>query len=401
MAKLTKKLVETLEVRDKDYVVWDSQTPGFGVRIRPTGRRVYILKYRNKHSRQRKPAIGIHGAITTDQARSIAKQWLAAVERGLDPSADKKAARDVSSVKDLAERYLTEHAEVHKRLSSVINDRRLIESRIVPALGSLPVSGVGRPDVDKLHRSLKATPYEANRTLAVMSKMFNLAELWGLRPDGSNPCRHIKRLPEEKRTRFLSTEELERLGEVLIEAEATGSEAPSIVAAIRLLIFTGCRLSEIWTLRWEDVDFDRQCLRLPTTKTGPKLVHLGPPALEVLTEIERVEGNPHVIVGEKPEAHLVNLQKPWRRIRKLAGLDDLRLHDLRHTFASVGAGAGLSLPMIGKMLGHTQAQTTQRYAHLAADPVKEATEKVSNQIAAAMKGEAGEVVSLPGRGAKR
>ena len=398
MPKLTKRLVEGIEPQAQVIVVWDSKIPGFGVRVRPSGRRVYILKYRNRQGRQRKPNIGLHGVFTVDEARKLAGQWLRDVGHGLDPAAARQADRKMPAVKALAERYLTDHAEVRKRPSSVANDRRLIEKRVLPAIGSVGVNAVTRTDIDRLHQSLRKTPYEANRTLALLSKMFNLAELWGLRPDGSNPCRHIKRFKEQKRERFLSADELGRLGEVLVEAEKAQAELPSVMSCIWLLIFTGCRLSEILTLRWDDVDFEAQCLRLPMSKTGSKVVHLGAPALEVLAGIDRVEGNPYVIVGQKARTHLVNMQKPWRRIRKRAGLDDVRLHDLRHTFASFGAGAGLSLPIIGKMLGHTQPQTTQRYAHLAPDPVKQAVVEVSATIAAAMRGQKGEVVSLPRRG---
>ena len=210
--------------------------------------------------------------------------------------------------------------------------------------------------------------------------MFNLAELWGLRPDGSNPCRHVKRFREERRERFLSDAEYQRLGAVLKETEAEGSETAAAIAAIRLLMLTGCRLSEIQKLRWEHVDLEAGELRLPDTKTGAKVVHLGDPAIAILRGIERREGNPWVIAGRKLESHLTDLQHPWRRIRTRADLDDVRIHDLRHSFASGGL-VGEGLPMIGKLLGHTQVQTTARYAHLADDPVKSAANRIASRIA--------------------
>jgi integrase len=243
---------------------------------------------------------------------------------------------------------------------------------------------------------MRRTPGAANRTLALLSKIFNLAEKWGLRSDGSNPCRHVEKNPERKIERYLTAGEFARLGEALVEAERTRTEMPSVIAAIRLLAFTGCRLSEILTLRWDWIDRERGCLNLPDSKTGRKTVYLGAPALEVLTQIGREPGNPHVITGRNPGTHLVNLSKPWYRIRATAGLDGLRIHDLRHSFASFGAGAGLSLPMIGKMLGHTQAQTTLRYAHLSADPLKRAVDTVTSDIAAAMNGEGARVVEISG-----
>jgi integrase len=248
------------------------------------------------------------------------------------------------------------------------------------------VVAVTRADIASLHHAMRATPGAANRVLSLLSKMFTLAEQWGLRPEGSNPVRHIQRYRERRFDRFLSAEELARLGEVLAEAERTQREYASVIAAIRLLIFTGARLSEILELRWQQVDFNHACLRLPDSKSGAKLVHLSPPALEVLYGIECHESNPYVIVGREPCSHLVNLRKPWSRIRARAGLPDVRIHDLRHSFASVGAALGLSLPIIGKMLGHNHASTTQRYAHLAADPVKDAVDKIGATIAVALRG---------------
>jgi integrase len=227
--------------------------------------------------------------------------------------------------------------------------------------------------------------------------MLNLTETWGERPANSNPCRNIEKYRERKRERFLSEGELARLGAALAEAEKQVSESPSAVAAIRLLALSGARLNEILTLRWEHVDFERGCLRLSESKTGAKTIHLSPPALALLASLPRIEGNPHVLPGMKAGAHLVNLEKPWRRIRAAATLPDVRLHDLRHSFASFGAGAGLGLPVIGALLGHTQAATTQRYAHLAADPLKQASDLIGGRIAAALsngKGAPADVVPL-------
>ena len=397
MPKLTKRLIDSLKPRPTDYVVWDADAKGFGARVRPSGRITYLLKYRVRGGRGgvvRKPAIGKHGAITVDQARAIAREWLAEVARGGDPSAQRGEARAGPTVAELAERYLLEHAEPYKRPSSVAEDRRLIEKRINPALGTKKVQAVSRTDVARLHSGLRSTPYEGNRTLALVSKMMALAEAWGHRPDASNPCRHITKFPEAKRERFLSADEIGRLGDVLARAEHEGTESKAAVAAVRLLAVTGCRRGEILTLEWEHVDFENGCLRLAQSKTGPKIVYLAPAALEILQAIEHQDGNPFVIVGAKPGTHLVNLTKPWARLRKLAGLDGVRLHDLRHGFAAIGAAGGLSLPVLGKLLGHTQPGTTARYAHLVGDPLRKAAAQVGGQIAAAMGGETADVVEL-------
>jgi integrase len=238
-------------------------------------------------------------------------------------------------------------------------------------------------------------PYQANRVLAFLSALFNWAEKHGLRPDGSNPCRHVEKYREGRRERFLSQAELGRLGDALREAEQDKSCSPWVVAAIRLLTFTGARRNEILTLRWEHVSEEHESLFLPDSKTGRKAIHLNAPALALLQAIPRLEGNPYVICGEKAGQHLVNLEKPWRRIRKAAKLEDVRLHDLRHSFASVAASGGQSLILIGKLLGHSQPATTARYAHLADDPIKAASEAVGGRIAAAMDGRAkGEVLGF-------
>jgi integrase len=215
--------------------------------------------------------------------------------------------------------------------------------------------------------------------------MMNLAEAWGLRPDGRNPCRHVKKYREQKRERYLTTDELQRLGAALADADRDKTETPFALTAIGLLLLTGARLTEILTLRWDYVDIANAVLRLPDSKTGAKLIYLNDAAIALMRTVPKMAGNPFIIAGGRPGAHLVNLQKPWRRVRAAAELDDVRIHDLRHSFASVAASAGMSLPMIGKLLGHTQAVTTARYAHLAADPTRAAANEVGKLISAAMK----------------
>jgi integrase len=339
--------------------------------------------------------IGTHGRLTAEMARREARLILAEVERGQDPAEARRQGRKAPTMADLAERYLAEHAAVKMKPRSVAEDRRLITLHVLPALGARRVADVARADVARLHHVMRSTPVQANRAVSLLSRMFNLAERWGLRPDGSNPTRHVVRFRETSRERYLTAAELSRLGDVLAAAERTATERPAVVAAIRLLVLTGCRLSEVLTLQWSHVDPAGGCLRLPDSKTGAKTVHLNAPAAAVLAAVVREAGSPWVIRGAKPGAHLVNLEKPWRRIRAAAGLGDVRLHDLRHSFASVAVGLGEGLPMIGKLLGHTQVQTTARYAHLHADPVRAATERVGAALDGMLSGCAGEVIPLP------
>jgi integrase len=386
--KITKRSVDALdaEADGAEVVLWDAELKGFGVRVQRGGGKSYVLHYRAGTGRGaplRKLTIGRHGSPwTPETARREAKRLIGLVESGADPAADKIARREAPTMAELAERFLAEHAVPKRKASTATEYRRLLDKIILPALGKRKVADLTRADVAKLHHANRAAPYQANRVLAVLSKMFNLAERWGLRPDGSNPCRHVEKFAERKRERMLSPAELARLGDAL----AAYNGSPYAVAAVKLLVFTGARLGEVLGLRWEWIDFERGEARLPDSKSGAKTLHLPPPALAVLAELPRVEGNPHVIVGQKDAAALVNLEKPWRAIRAAAGLDDVRLHDLRHAFASVAASSGMGLPIIGKMLGHTQAATTARYAHLASDPVKAAAATVAGKIAAAMAG---------------
>lgn len=383
MAKLSKRVVDAAEVGPKTRFLWDGELAGFGLCILPSGKKTYVVQYRAGR-RSRRVAIGRHGTLAPDEARRRARELLGRVAAGEDPAAEAKKNRHAPTVAELTGRFLSEHAALRCKPVTVREYRRVIELYINPGLGSLAVKDVTRADVSRLHHRLRETSYQANRTLAVLSKLFNLAEAWGLRPDGSNPCRHIKKYKEEKRERFLSPKELARLGAALKEAERDGTESPAFCAAIRLLVLTGCRLGEIQTLKWSYIKGNT--IELPDSKTGAKKVYLGPAALAVLAEIERQPDNDHVIYGRRPGAHLTDLQRPWRRVRQRAGLDDVRIHDLRHSFASMAVASGEGLPMIGKLLGHTQVQTTARYAHLADNPVKAAADKVSDVIAGHMAG---------------
>jgi integrase len=392
LTKITKRAVDAVNPSRADQFLWDSDLKGFGLKVTAAGSKVYILQYRKggRGTPTKRFTIGRHGALTPEQARKEAARLSGAIASGSDPAALRAAEKTAQTVADLAERFLAEHVATKTKPSTAIEYRRLIERYVLPAVGRKPVREVTRADVSRLHHVHRTKPYAANRTLAVLSKMFALAEKWGERADGSNPCRHVEKYGEHKRERMLSADEFGRLADAL---KAPG-RSPYIVAAIKLLVFTGARLSEILNLKWEWIDFERAEARLPDSKTGAKTLHFPVPAMAVLADLPRVEGNPYVIVGQVTGARLVNLEKPWRAIRKAAGLNDVRLHDLRHAFASVAASSGMGLPIIGKMLGHTQAATTHRYAHLASDPVKAAAATVANKIADAMRGNSATIAEV-------
>ncbi|MEX2166522.1 MAG: site-specific integrase [Methyloceanibacter sp.] len=397
-ANITKRSVDASKARKADSYLWDRELPGYGLKVTPAGRKVYLVQYRlgGRKGRTRRVTIGQHGTVTPTFARAEAKRLLGEIAAGRDPAAQRDKMRADKSVAAVLEQFMFEHVRPKLKPSTAEGYQRAARLHVLPSLGHHPIGEVKRADIARSHHEMRAKPYQANSTLAMLSKFFGWAEKRGLRPDGSNPCRHVEKYREESRERFLSQAELGRLGDALNSAERDKSCSPWIIAAIRLLALTGARRNEILTLRWEHVSEEHKCLMLPDSKTGRKAVHLNAPALALLQTIPRLEGNPNVICGEKPGHHLVNLEKPWRRIRKAAELDDVRLHDLRHSFASVAASGGQSLVVIGKLLGHSQPATTARYAHLADDPVKAASDAVGRHIAAAMAGGiTGEVVDLP------
>ena len=383
MPKLTKRTIDAIEPQATEFFLWDEGIPGFGLRVMPSGRKSFVVQYRAGR-RPRRMSLGPSTVLTCDQARTRAITIISAVKNGDDPAADRAAKRNAATVADLAERFDKEHIAVRLKASTAKEYRGNLKRFILPALGRLAVPEITRADVAKFHHDLRHIPYQANRCLEVVSKMFVLAEMWGLRPDGSNPRKHIRKYPEEKRERFLSAAELRRIGEVLREMESERIELSSAILAARLLILTGCRLGEIMTLKWAYVDFEERVLRLPDSKTGKKIVHLGTPAVEYLYCAQRIDGNPWVITGTLPGKPLSDLQPFWQRVRARAGLKDVRIHDLRHTFASTAVASGQGLPMIGKLLGHTQVQTTARYAHLAAEPVRMAADAVATSLREAL-----------------
>jgi integrase len=387
MPNLTKSFVEKLTIPKQDTVFWDDKLSGFGIKITPKGRRVYILKYRNKEGRQRKPTIGIHGSgMTCEGARDIAIKWLGEVAKGNDPSQARKIQRQSPTISDLCDRYLEEHSKVHKKSSSTNLESFYIKKHIKPKLGAYKTLSITQADIVKFHSSMKETPTQANRILQTLSKMFNLAEIWGLRDKNSNPIKGIKRFKEQSRERFLSDEEISRLQEVLDKAEKEGTESIYFLNLIRLLMLSGARLSEIQKAKWEWIDKKSNTLNLPDSKTGKKSIFLSPTAMKILEKTPRIvrtddqDENPFIIIGDVQGKPLHNVQKPWQRIRKQAGLDDLRIHDLRHTFASICIGQGFSLQMVSKLLGHTDTRMSERYAHLATTSIQGASKAIGEYI---------------------
>jgi integrase len=377
ISKLTKRAIDSVELTGKEQFVWDGSMEGFGLRITAKGKKTFCIQYR-RYGRTRRMKIGTVGKITVEEARAIAREQFVIVATGGNPAQDRKMDLVAPTVETLAERFIRDHVVHHCKPSTQKEYRRSLNIFVNPKIGKYRVEDVTRADIDKIHQSMHDKPYQANRTLGVMSKMFNMAELWGMRLDGSNPCRLIRKYKEFARERFLNPIEITKLHKVLNEAEADGTETKSAVATFRLLLLTGCRLGEIQTLQWKFID--GTYITLPDSKTGRRRIPITEPIQAVLNDIERQDKNPYVIYGKVEGNYLTDLQHPWRRIRERADLEGVRIHDLRHTYASRAIAKGMSIPMVGKLLGHTQVQTTARYAHLADDQVKEAAELVSADI---------------------
>lgn len=425
MPRLTKRYLDSLPLKEKEYFIWDDQIKGFGVRVYPNGGKRYVAQT-FRLGKTTRVQIGKHGTLPFEEAKRRARKIIADIDDGINPNEDKKNERRSPTIQHLAERFLDEYVPSHCKERTQVEYKHALNKYILPAIGSIKVLNLARDDVSDMHHAMRSTPYQANRTLGVLSKMLNQAEVWSYRPDRSNPCYHVKKFKEQKRERYLSPEELICLRKALdIEADL----APSATNAFRLLIFTGARLSEIQTLKWSYIQGDR--VLLPDSKTGAKVLHIGKAALNILGNIQRINDNPYVITGKQDGSYLTDLQKPWRRVRKLASviywqdccedtsglmdelkriydelpswdkcqeeaeridlalptaLNDVRIHDLRHTFASGAVMMGESLPMIGKLLGHTQPQTTARYAHLADDPLRSAVQRIDAMLEKTMLG---------------
>ena len=377
--RVTKRTVDALTVEAEDAVFWDRDLAGFGVRVFATGRKVYVVQSRGPTGPKR-VTLGRHGDMSTDEARKRAAVIIDRIKRGEAP--EPVPLEPEFTLSELAEHFMRVHVRVHCKPKTIATYQFTLDKYILPILGGMSINEVGRREISALHHRLRDTPAMANRIVKILSKMFSLAEAWDRIPPGRNPCRSVRCYKERSRERFLTPEEFGRLGRVLRDVEADGSVWPPAIAALRLLMLTGCRKSEILTLRWDDVDRTAGELRLRDAKAGPRMVPLTAPVLTVLDGIPRMPGNPWVIAGKRPEAGLSNLDHYWQPIRAQSGLDDVRIHDLRHTYASRALSLGESLPTIGKLLGHRKVGTTARYAHLMRDAEKIAATRVGDSIGA-------------------
>ena len=421
--KLTRKAVSAIEPSDKPVIYFDETVKGFGLRVQPTGARSWILEYRpgagGRGVAKKRLKIGSPATMSPEDARDEAVRTLARVTLGGDPAAARSEERASLTLSDVMDSYMRDHVASKRKAKTETEYKILVEKHIKPAVGSMRASAVTPADVARMQSAIvrgkrrngNTGKTTANRALAVLSAAFGWAQGVGLVPDGHNPVRRVERFSESKRERFLTLAELSAVGDALVEAETTGlpyavdekktkaKHAPKLenrrtvygphaVAAIRLLLLTGARRREILDLKWSDVDLGRGMLFLGDSKTGAKSIVLSTAAIEVLQKVPKIgkfviAGNSAGTEDEKPRS---DLNAPWRAVMQRAGLEGVRLHDLRHTFASIGVGGGAGLPVIGRLLGHSQAATTARYSHIDIDPAKRAVDAIGQRINAAMGG---------------
>lgn len=380
--KLTKTVVDAAQKDEAPYELRDTMIPGFLLKVTPTGRKIFMLAYIANNGQRRKPAIGQFGEITVDQARSIAQDWLADVRKGKDPSVEKSAARQAPTVKELFERFITDYSESRNKPSTVKSNRGYGKLYVIPHLGQMKVPDVTRADISNLMKKMSKTPTNANRVLAAVRKMFNMAEVWGMRPDGSNPCRHVPKFPERGKTRLITDAELRQLFAYLDQAEAEGLEHPFILLAVRLQFEFAARMSEILMLEWSWVDLDNRRVVWPDSKTGGMSKPMSAEAVRLFESAPRFEDSPYVC----PSIFDPNLPMSkhtywhgWRRILERAGLTHIGTHGIRHRAATDIANSGIPVKVGMALTAHKTVTMFMRYVHTEDDPIRAAAEAVTQR----------------------
>lgn len=406
MPKITKRTADEAAPASSRVFIWDSELRGFGLVVQPSGIKSFVVQYRNAAGRTRRMALGRYGALTVEQARNLARTELFRVASGEDPMANKKAYREAPTLDDLFDRYFEEHVGAHNAASTRKDVEAMLRTHLRPRVGSIKAGDFGRADAAKLHTALKATPRRANHVLAILSKVLSLAEVWGARPLNSNPCRSIARYPEVQRKRFLNADEIARLGQALVEAETLGlpwqikadgskhlppeAERRTLlswqtVGAVRLLLLTGARLGEVLGLRWSDIDMAAGTIALPDRKGGERVPHpAGADALAAIAALPREKTAIFLFPRDDDRKQHVSkeaLESAWARLRWRAGIDDVRLHDLRHTVGTYASQAGVSSFIVRDLLRHSNITMTGRYANFDADPVRGVANSVGSRIA--------------------
>ena len=381
MPLLTKKYIESLTPKDKVYFVWDSSIKGFGCAVYPTKRKVYYYKYRNLERKQVKLTLGQHGLFTLDMARKKVSDILNKINNGTDPHAEKKKKKveEKQSMffKDFWVIFNQKYIEKNHKPSTIYKNQGRIKNYILPFFGSKELSKINRQDILSFVDTMPHAEGNLSSCLQLLSKAFNQAEIWEMRQPHTNPTKGVEKKPSKKMERFLTKKEQDTLEEILDFFEKHTKWSSYRIKAIWLLLYTGCREGEVTQLKWEDVHLKEKYIYFKDSKTGTKTVPLNDKAIEILKSVKKKETNPYVFCGKRPNTPIPRVDsKLWQLIRKKAGIPDVRIHDLRHSFASFALKKGVDLYTVSKLLGHKNIATTTRYAHLELDALKEATNKI-------------------------
>lgn len=415
--KLGKQVVDALKPTDKRYLVWDSNLRGFGVLVLPSGIKSFVLQYRTLEGREHRLTIAQYGTMTPDEARKAATNMLAMVSNGKDPAQDRQKLRKSPTINDMLDRYLKEYVAIHNKAKTHKEVARLVERLVRPRMGRMKVAAVKRKDIADLHYGLRETPRQANHVLAFLSKAFNLCEIWGWRDERSNPVRMIKKYKENERDRFLSGDELVRVGRAMKQAEEEGlpwiikckpehmkhlakdaekRKTPVNIMALyclRLLLYTGARLNEILQLEWDHVDLEAGTLALPSKKGDGRRAHpVSTQVLEILEKVPRFEGSRWVLARlNDPQRHISKelVENAWQRVRHHASVPDVRIHDLRHTVGTMAAQTGSNSFMISHLLRHKNVTITNRYVNHDANPIRDLSQAIGEQLAGRLDGDTG------------
>ncbi len=382
--KLTKSAVDAAQPQAQPVELRDTLVPGFMCKVTPAGRKVFMLQYRTNAGERRKPALGLYGELTVEQARSLAQEWLAEVRRGGDPGADKTAARKAPTVAELCEKFMGDHSKQRNKPSTQRGYQAVIDRCIVPMLGRMKVQDVKRPDIAAAMKKWAHKPAEANRTFSVMRKMFNLAEVWGYRPDGTNPCRHVPMYPNGKATHLISDEEMGKLFRYLdfLETDGLGLDHAVLPLAIRLQFEFAGRRSEIVTLQWDWVDLENRRVVWPDSKTGGMSKPLSEEAWRLLSTAPRQDGCSHVFPSPNhPGQHMTTGEyySGWTRILKRAGVSHVGTHGIRHRSATDIANSGIPVKVGMALTAHKTVAMFMRYVHTEDAPVRQAAELVASR----------------------
>ncbi|HCI1651728.1 TPA: tyrosine-type recombinase/integrase [Pseudomonas aeruginosa] len=380
--KLTKSAIEAAQPESEPVELRDTLVPGFLCKVTPAGRKVFMLQYRTNSGERRKPSLGLFGELTVEQARSLAQEWLAQVRRGGDPAADKAEARNAPTMAELCKKFMEDYSKKRNKPSTQLGYQGVIDRNVIPLLGRKKVHDVKRPDIAGLMERLSYKPTEANKVFSVLRKMFNLAEVWGYRPDGTNPCRHVPMFPAGKATHLISDDDMVKLFRQLDRTEAEGLERYVIPLAIRLQFEFAGRRSEIVGLQWDWIDLENRRVIWPDSKTGGMSKPMSEEAHRLLSAAPREKDNPYVLPSPShPGQHLTTGEyySGWKRVLKAAGAVHVGTHGIRHRSATDIANSGIPVKVGMALTAHKTVAMFMRYVHTEDAPVRQAAELVANR----------------------